>query len=107
MACGCPVVTYRNASLPEVAGDAAVLVADGDADAMGRAAPEIALNPELAGQAAQSRSGPRQTVLMAKGRVSHDRGLCAGDVIVDLSQANAFWPVGAARQPVVEAPAPP
>jgi glycosyltransferase involved in cell wall biosynthesis len=48
MACGCPVVTYRNSSLPEVAGDAAVLVADGDADAMGRAAAEIVLNPQLA-----------------------------------------------------------
>ena len=48
MACGCPVVTYRNSSLPEVAGDAAVVVADGDADAMGRAAAGIALNPQLA-----------------------------------------------------------
>ena len=48
MACGCPVVTYRNSSLPEVAGDAAVLVDDGDADAMGRAAAEIALDAGLA-----------------------------------------------------------
>src|SRR5215472_2878894 len=48
MACGCPVVTYRNSSLPEVAGDAAVLVADGDFEAMGRAAAEIALDPNLA-----------------------------------------------------------
>ena len=50
MACGCPAVTYRNSSLPEVAGDAAVVVPDGDADAMGRAAAEIALNPQLAGK---------------------------------------------------------
>ncbi len=48
MACGCPVVTYRNSSLPEVAGDAAILVADGDAEALGRAAAEIASNPQLA-----------------------------------------------------------
>jgi glycosyltransferase involved in cell wall biosynthesis len=48
MACGCPVVTYRNSSLPEVAGDAAVLVADGDFEAMGRAAAEIALDANLA-----------------------------------------------------------
>jgi glycosyltransferase involved in cell wall biosynthesis len=48
MACGCPVVTYRNSSLPEVAGDAAIMVADGDAEAMGRAAAEIALDPKLA-----------------------------------------------------------
>jgi glycosyltransferase involved in cell wall biosynthesis len=48
MGCGCPVVTYRNSSLPEVAGDAAVLVDDGDADALGRAAAEVALHPDLA-----------------------------------------------------------
>jgi glycosyltransferase involved in cell wall biosynthesis len=48
MACGCPVVTYRNSSLPEVAGDAAIMVADGDFEAMGRAAGEIALRPNLA-----------------------------------------------------------
>lgn len=48
MGCGCPVVTYHNSSLPEVAGDAAVLVADGDADALGRAAAEVALQPDLA-----------------------------------------------------------
>jgi glycosyltransferase involved in cell wall biosynthesis len=50
MACGCPVVTYRNSSLPEVAGAAAVLVADGDAEALGRAAAEIALDPERAAE---------------------------------------------------------
>ena len=48
MACGCPVVTYRNSSLPEVAGDAAVIVTDGDFEAMGRAAAQIALDPNLA-----------------------------------------------------------
>ncbi|HSR22501.1 MAG TPA: glycosyltransferase family 1 protein [Candidatus Eisenbacteria bacterium] len=48
MGCGCPVVTYRNSSLPEVAGDAAVLVPDGDADALGRAAAEVVLHPDLA-----------------------------------------------------------
>lgn len=48
MACGCPVVTYRNSSLTEVAGDAAVVVADGDFEAMGRAAAEIALHPNRA-----------------------------------------------------------
>ena len=54
MACGCPVVTYRNSSLPEVAGDAAVLVPDGDAEALGRAAAEIALSPELAARLRQA-----------------------------------------------------
>jgi glycosyltransferase involved in cell wall biosynthesis len=38
MACGCPVATYRNSSLPEVVGSAGSLVDDGDAEALGRAA---------------------------------------------------------------------
>jgi glycosyltransferase involved in cell wall biosynthesis len=48
MGCGCPVVTYRNSSLPEVAGDAVVLVPDGDAEALGRAAADVALHREVA-----------------------------------------------------------
>jgi len=48
MGCGCPVVTYRNSSLPEVAGDAVVLVADGDADALGRAAADVVLREDVA-----------------------------------------------------------
>jgi glycosyltransferase involved in cell wall biosynthesis len=38
MACGCPVATYRNSSLPEVVGSAGELVDDGDAEALGRTA---------------------------------------------------------------------
>ncbi len=38
MACGCPVAAFRNSSLPEVVGDAGVLVDDGDAAALGHAA---------------------------------------------------------------------
>ena len=38
LACGCPVVAYRNSSLPEAGGTAAVLVETGDAGALGRAA---------------------------------------------------------------------
>src|SRR5439155_3239476 len=45
MACGCPVAAYRNSSIPEVAGEAALLVADGDAAALGRAAAEVVLDP--------------------------------------------------------------
>jgi glycosyltransferase involved in cell wall biosynthesis len=48
MGCGCPAVTYRNSSLPEVAGDAVILVPDGDADALGRAAAEVVLQPRVA-----------------------------------------------------------
>jgi glycosyltransferase involved in cell wall biosynthesis len=42
MACGCPVVAYRNSSIPEVVGEAGPLVEDGDADALGRAAAQLA-----------------------------------------------------------------
>jgi len=44
MACGCPAVAYANSSLPEVAGDAAELVSDGDAAALGRAAADLLLD---------------------------------------------------------------
>jgi glycosyltransferase involved in cell wall biosynthesis len=50
MGCGCPVVAYRNSSLPEVAGDAAILVEDGDAQALGRAAAEIATDSRRAAE---------------------------------------------------------
>lgn len=48
MGCGCPVVAYRNSSLPEVAGGAALLVTDGDAEELGRAAARVVLDPQLA-----------------------------------------------------------
>jgi len=41
MACGCPVAGFRNSSVPEVVGDAALLVQDGNGDALGRAAVEM------------------------------------------------------------------
>ncbi len=41
MACGCPVVAYRNSSLPEVLGEAAVLVPTRDRVALGQAAASI------------------------------------------------------------------
>ena len=51
MACGCPVVAYRNSSIPEAAGDVATLVDDGDAAALGRAAAAYVLDPERAERA--------------------------------------------------------
>jgi glycosyltransferase involved in cell wall biosynthesis len=51
MACGCPVVAYRNSSLPEVAGRVGVLVDDGDAVALGRAAAAFLLDTRLRGMA--------------------------------------------------------
>jgi glycosyltransferase involved in cell wall biosynthesis len=41
MACGCPVAAFRNSSLPEVVGDAGLLVEDGDGEALGVAAVEM------------------------------------------------------------------
>jgi glycosyltransferase involved in cell wall biosynthesis len=41
MACGTPVVAFANSSLPEVVGDAGVLVEDGDLDAMTTAVREL------------------------------------------------------------------
>jgi glycosyltransferase involved in cell wall biosynthesis len=38
MSCACPVAAFRNSSIPEVVGDAGMLVADGDAAALGEAA---------------------------------------------------------------------
>jgi len=48
MACGCPVVAFRNSSVPEVVGSAGELVTDGDAEALGRAALALSQNPERA-----------------------------------------------------------
>ena len=48
MACGCPVVAYRNSSITEVVDQAGVLVEDGDPDALGRAAALIVCEPERA-----------------------------------------------------------
>lgn len=42
MGCGCPVVAYRNSSLPEIMGAAGTLVTDGDAEALGVEAAQFA-----------------------------------------------------------------
>ncbi|QSJ20799.1 class I SAM-dependent methyltransferase [Nostoc sp. UHCC 0702] len=41
MACGCPVITCPNASIPEVAGEAAIYVNDDDVDALANALCEV------------------------------------------------------------------
>ncbi len=46
-ACGCPVITSTTSSLPEVAGDAALLVDPGDTDAIAAAMQRIATDPDL------------------------------------------------------------
>lgn len=50
MACGTPVVAFDNTSLPEVVGDAGVLVGDGDVTAMTDAVDRILREPQLAKQ---------------------------------------------------------
>lgn len=47
MACGTPVITSSTSSLPEVAGDAAVLVDPMDVEAMGEALVEVVADAEL------------------------------------------------------------
>ncbi len=47
MACGCPVVTSRTSSLPEVVGDAAALVDPTDADELAEAMGRILADPDL------------------------------------------------------------
>ncbi|MHC5720264.1 MAG: glycosyltransferase, partial [Nostoc sp.] len=41
MACGCPVITCANSSIPEVAGDAAIYVQDDDVNALANALCEV------------------------------------------------------------------
>ncbi len=83
MGCGCPVVAYRNSSLPEVAGDAARLVPDGDAEALGRVAAELVLDPEAAQRARRAglerarhftwRRSARETIAAYRGLMAHSR----------------------------------
>jgi glycosyltransferase involved in cell wall biosynthesis len=56
MACGCPVAAYRNSSVPEVVAGSGELVADGDADALGRAAAALSADPERARRAGLERA---------------------------------------------------
>jgi glycosyltransferase involved in cell wall biosynthesis len=46
MACGCPVITSGVSSMPEVAGDAAVLIDPGDVDSIAAAMKELLNGPE-------------------------------------------------------------
>jgi glycosyltransferase involved in cell wall biosynthesis len=81
MACGCPVAAYRNSSLPEVVAGAGELVADGDADALGKAAAELSAHPERARAAGLERSksfswrkAARQTIAAYEGVVKRRAG---------------------------------
>lgn len=58
LGCGTPVVAFRNSSVPEVVGDAALLVDDGDAAAATRAARAVIDDPTTA--ASLRAAGPRR-----------------------------------------------
>ena len=47
MACGCPVITSNTSSLPEVVGDAAIMIDPYDVDALAKAMTEILTNDRL------------------------------------------------------------
>jgi glycosyltransferase involved in cell wall biosynthesis len=77
MACGCPVAAFRNSSVPEVIGDAGVLVDDGDAEGLGRAAAGLIGEPgrwRHAGleraKAFSWRKTARQTIAAYEGRLA-------------------------------------
>jgi glycosyltransferase involved in cell wall biosynthesis len=50
LACGCPTITTQASSLPEVAGDAALLVPAGSTDELGRAIGRMLDDSELRGR---------------------------------------------------------
>jgi glycosyltransferase involved in cell wall biosynthesis len=54
MACGVPVVAFANSSLPEVVGDAAIVVPDGDVPAMAAAAIRLVKEPALRAEYSQA-----------------------------------------------------
>jgi glycosyltransferase involved in cell wall biosynthesis len=58
MACGVPTITSRASSLPEVAGDGAILVDPEDVGQLAEAMHRVLTTPSLAGQLRAA--GPRQ-----------------------------------------------
>lgn len=70
---GTPVVGYASGALPEVLGDAAVLVAEGDRDALGRAILGLLDDPE------------RRTTLAARGRLRVAEHFALGRSVDQLS----------------------
>jgi glycosyltransferase involved in cell wall biosynthesis len=57
MSCGCPVAAFRNSSIPEVVGEAGMLIADGDAVALGEAASAMIGERERWSRAGLQRAG--------------------------------------------------
>jgi glycosyltransferase involved in cell wall biosynthesis len=81
MACGCPVAAFRNSSVPEVMDRVGELVADGDADALGRAAATLSQAPERARRSGLERAKAfgwrktaRQTIAAYESLMGDTRG---------------------------------
>ena len=82
MACGAPVIAFDNSSVPEVVGDAAVLVRDGSSSELSRRTAEVLADEDL--QARLSASG------MARAReFSWDR--CARQTVAAYERAVTTW----------------
>jgi glycosyltransferase involved in cell wall biosynthesis len=50
MACGCPVVASNSSSIPEVVGDAAIMIDPFDIDALAKSMYEVLTTDELRGE---------------------------------------------------------
>ena len=78
MACGAPVVCSNTSSLPEIAGDAALLVDPADTDAIGAPAPHP-LRARPGRRAAPPRVGPSSPLLLGACRSRDRSGIRAGE----------------------------
>lgn len=81
MACGCPVAAYNNSSVEEVVDGAGTLVSDGDAQALGRAAAEMAVAPDPWRRAGIERAKSFSWRKAAEQTVSAYEAVLAGGII--------------------------
>jgi glycosyltransferase involved in cell wall biosynthesis len=79
MACGTPVVTSNSTSLPEVAGEAALLVDPYDVEAIAEAMRRVLEEPELAAEL-RERGLKRAAEFTWERTARETSGLCAGPV---------------------------
>ena len=87
MACGTPVITSSVSSLPEVAGNAAVLVDPHDIDALAGAIRELCGSPEA--RAALSRAGQQRATTFTWMRTA-EKTLAVYRQAVDLAESSRF-----------------
>jgi glycosyltransferase involved in cell wall biosynthesis len=95
MACGTPVVTTTGGSLPEVAGDAATLVAPGDTDALAAAIAKLAADPAARHEAAVG--GRRRAAAFTWGRCADLTAAAYGRALGERSRSSRARPRGDGR----------